>query len=99
MTRKQDTFTNMFMSAINWDVVDQHAEEIAKAMHLPVPLKSLKKGDFFMKKNYPYPTEDQVWIRDEYDRTARKYWVHRWSDVNDSRLMKGDAKVFTDMTF
>ena len=62
-------------------------------------LKELKKGDYFCKKEINYPKESQVWVRDEYDRSAKKYFCHRFSDINDTQLIKGDKEVFTDITF
>jgi hypothetical protein len=62
-------------------------------------IKELKRGDFFTKKAIEYPTESQVWVRGEYDRSSRKYECHRWDDVNRICLMKADAQVFTDLLF
>lgn len=36
-------------------------------------LKELKKGDFFTKKAISDPSESQVWVRGDYDRSAKKY--------------------------
>ena len=43
-------------------------------------VKELKRGAFFCKKDISYPAEDQVWIRGEYDRSARRYECTRFSD-------------------
>lgn len=62
-------------------------------------IKELKQGDYFTKKAIEYPTENQVWVRGEYCREAKKYFVYRFSDVNDSTLMSGTKEVFVDFVF
>lgn len=62
-------------------------------------LKDLKKGEYFTLKPIAFPAESQVYVRDEYDRSEKKYWVYKWSDVNAGRFMKGTKEVFTDFTF
>lgn len=62
-------------------------------------LRQLKRGDYFTKKHYDFPTESQVWVRDDYDRTSKKYYIYNYADVNKSTLMSGDKEVFTDFTF
>lgn len=62
-------------------------------------VKELSKGDFFTKKNVRYPNENQVWIRGEYDRSARRYWCTRFSDICDVQLMPGNKVVFCDFFF
>ena len=48
-----------------------------------VLLKDLKQGDFFTLKDCgEYPTEKQVWIRDEYDRGEKKFCIYKFSDTN-----------------
>ena len=62
-------------------------------------VKELKKGDYFTKKNIEYPKDNQVWIRDEYDRTEKKYLCYNFSDVNRWAYLKGTAEVYTEFTF
>lgn len=66
-------------------------------------LKNLKKGEYFTLKDYEstcgYVTENQVYIRGEYDRTERKYCCGKFADISYSRMLKGDTIVFTDFTF
>ena len=62
-------------------------------------IKELHKGDFFTKKDIPCPSENQVWIRGDYDRSARRYSCTRFSDFCDEQLMRGDKVVFCDFTF
>jgi hypothetical protein len=66
---------------------------------MSVKLKELKKGDWFTLKNIPEPKENQVWIKDEYDRSSNKYLCIRWSDISDSREVSGDKEVYTEFTF
>ena len=62
-------------------------------------LKDLKAGDWFTKKPIAEPNGGQVWIKQAYDRSAKKYEIVRWDDVNDSQLMSGDKEVFTEFVF
>lgn len=67
-------------------------------------LKELKKGDYFVKVKkdgtYPmYPKPNQVFIKDDYDRSTRKFFVFRFNDICDSQLLKGDTEVTTDFIF
>lgn len=62
-------------------------------------LKDLKQGEYFTLKPIAFPSESQVYVRDEYDRSEKKYWIYKWSDVNAGRFMKGEKEVFTDFTF
>lgn len=62
-------------------------------------IKNLKKGSYFTFKDVDFPSESQVWIRDEYDRESRKYLVYCFGDVNKSRLVSGDKIIFTNFIF
>lgn len=62
-------------------------------------VKDLKQGDFFCKKDIAFPSENQVWIRGDYDRSARRYVITRFSDMCDTQLIKGEKDVFCDFTF
>ncbi len=62
-------------------------------------LKDLKIGEYFTLKPIEEPTESQVYIRGEYDRTERKYDCGKFSDISFSRLLKGDKEVYTEFTF
>lgn len=64
-----------------------------------VLLKTLKKRDFFTLKPIEEPKESQVWVLDEYDRSEKKYFAHKFSDVNHSKLFKPTQKVFVDFYF
>ena len=64
-----------------------------------VRLKYLKKGEFFTLRPIEEPKESQVWIRDEYDRSERKYECHNFEDICHFHSWNGDKKVFTDFYF
>ncbi len=58
-------------------------------------LKDLKRGDFFKRK----ATSSIVYIRDEYERTLKKYSCYKFDDVNSEIFLKGSTEVYTDFTF
>lgn len=62
-------------------------------------LKNIKPGSWFTRKPCEYPTEKQVLIRREYDRTEKRFFCERWADIGDGVLLKGDTTVYTDFTF
>ena len=62
-------------------------------------LKDVKKGMFFTKKDVAFPSDNQVFIRGEYDRSARRYACTRFSDCSDVQYLSGDKVVFCDFTF
>ena len=62
-------------------------------------LKELKNGEMFTLKPIEYPKESQVYIREEYDRSTKRYICIKWSDVNAERLFKGDKEVYTEFYF
>lgn len=62
-------------------------------------LKDLKPGDMFTKKNIVEPNEHQVWIRQAYDRSTKKYEIMRFDDICDVQLMDGNKEIFVDFTF
>ena len=62
-------------------------------------IKDLKKGEYFTIKPISNPTEKQVYIRDEYDRTEKKYLAGRFDDISYSRLFKPSQEVYTDFIF
>lgn len=60
-----------------------------------IPIKSLKKGDFFKLKE----SANRVYVRGEYDRSTRKYACLAFDDVCYERMFKGEKLVFTEFTF
>ena len=62
-------------------------------------LKDLKKGDWFTLKNFSEPKDNQVWIKNEDNRSSKKYLCIRYSDISDSKEVSGDKEVYTNFTF
>ena len=62
-------------------------------------IKELKKGEMFTFKPTEYPDYERVYIRDEYDRSTKKYGYTKWSDINHYAEAKGTRTVYTDFTF
>ena len=62
-------------------------------------LKDLKSGDMFTKRNIAEPKEHQVWIKQAYDRSTKKYEIMRFDDICDVQLMDGNKEIFVDFTF
>lgn len=62
-------------------------------------LKDLKKGEYFTLKPIAEPKDSQVYIKDEYDRSEKKYLCGKFSDISASRLLKPDTTVYTDFIF
>lgn len=58
-------------------------------------LKDLPKGEVFKLK----PDAKRVYVRDEYDRSDKKYCCYAWDDVNYFRLIDGKKQVFAGFTF
>ena len=62
-------------------------------------LKDLKQGEYFTRKPNEYPTDKQVLVRGEYDRTSKRYSCLHFDDINNEILLKGETLVYTDFTF
>lgn len=62
-------------------------------------IKELNKGDFFTLKRIDFPSENQVYIKGEYDRHARAYSATKFSDVNCEKFFKGEKEVFIGFIF
>ena len=62
-------------------------------------IRDLKKGEWFTLKPIAEPKPSQVLIRDEYDRSERKYTAIYWNDICRSRSLKPSTPVYTDFTF
>lgn len=62
-------------------------------------IKELKKGEFFTRKPIENPTEKQVWIRGDYDRSAKGYEATRFDDISYSVVFGRGTTVYTDFTF
>jgi len=62
-------------------------------------IKQIKLGDYFTMKPTDEPTENQVWVKGEYDRSERAYWCYRFADVNSGRLIKASKVVYVEFYF
>ena len=64
-------------------------------------LEELKRGEYFTRKPM-YEQEakpSQIYIKEDYDRSTKKYWCQKWDDISRGVELKGDAEVYTDFTF
>ena len=62
-------------------------------------ISQLKKGDFFTLIPIEEPKDSQVYVRDDYVRSTKKYEAYKFEDVNRFRQFKGDTKVYIDFIF
>ena len=57
-----------------------------------IELRKLGRGDLFrLAGNDDAP----VWVRDEYDRSERKYLCYKWDDVNHWAYMRSARGVYS----
>jgi hypothetical protein len=59
------------------------------------PLIEVKKGEFVKRKD----SHSKVYQKGDYDRSAKAFWLHDWSDISRSILVKGNKQVFCNFTF
>ena len=57
-------------------------------------LKNVKRGDFFRLHE-----NGKVYVRDEYDRSFKKYSYYDFDDINNWHLAKGTRKVIINFEF
>ena len=64
-------------------------------------LKELKKGEFFTRKSLggQEAKESQIYIKDDYDYSTKKYWCQKWCDISKGIELKGDTEVCQDFIF
>lgn len=66
----------------------------------PVDIKTLKKGDYFTLKDIEQPSESQVYVFEEYDRSEKQYLAYKFNDAGgNGRYFKPGTKVYVDFTF
>jgi hypothetical protein len=53
-------------------------------------LKDLPKGEMIRKS----PTSSKVYIKGDYDRGAKAFWLDDYSDISRGVLVKGNVKVY-----
>ena len=64
-------------------------------------LKELKKGEYFTRKSLgeQEARPSQVYIKDNYNPSSKKYWCQRWDNVAKGIELKGDTEVYQDFIF
>ena len=64
-------------------------------------LKELKRGDYFTRQpmHEQEAKASQVYIKEDYDRSTKKYWCQKWDDISRGIELKGDTEVYQDFTF
>lgn len=62
-------------------------------------IKHLKKRDFFTLKPCEEVKECNVWVRDFYNRSTKRYECYKFSDVNHYRSFNRNLIVYTDFIF
>lgn len=62
-------------------------------------LKKLHKGDYFKIIKKDGTASKTVYVKDDYSYEARKFFVVKFYDVCDDRLLRGDTVVTTDFIF
>lgn len=67
---------------------------------MAVRLKDIKKGEYFTLKPIEYPSDSQVYQKDDYDRSEKKYLCIKCNDyLGTGRLLKGDKEVYVDFIY
>lgn len=64
-----------------------------------VPLKSLKKGEYFILKPIDEPKESQVLVKGDYVKEDKKFSCTKFSDSNSEKFIPGSKMVYVDFTF
>lgn len=64
-------------------------------------LKELKHGDYFTRK--PLSNKEakpsQVYIKQDYNHSSKKYWCQKWDNISKGIELKGDIEVYQDFIF
>lgn len=64
-----------------------------------IELRKVKEGEMFTIKELPEPNQNQVWIRNHYDRASKTFSASNYADVNRERFFKPNRIVYTDFIF
>lgn len=62
-------------------------------------LSELRTKEYFTRKPYTTPKENQVWVKDSYDRSTKKYTCYNFADINRRIQLKGSTLIYTDFIF
>ena len=58
-----------------------------------IELRKLRKGDFF----HLYDDDNSpLWVRDTFDRSTKRYCVHKYGNVNSWSLHRGTLIVYVE---
>ena len=60
-----------------------------------IKISEVKKGDYIKRKI----DSKAVWIRDDFERSAKKYMITDTDDIGRSMLLKGSTEVFIDFEY
>ena len=91
-----DVVTGEYEREDEEDYIDESLEDSGLTK---TTLKAIKKGTYFTFKPVEDPSENLVYVKDDYDRESRKYGYYKWSDTNNWHEKKGDTVVYTGFTF
>jgi hypothetical protein len=61
-------------------------------------IRDLKENDWFTLKDIEEPKENQVWVRNHYDRATNTYSITNWKTQRE-RYVIGNKQVFVDFIF
>lgn len=64
-----------------------------------IPLNRCPEGEFVRLVSKSGKISKKVYIRDEYDRREKKYWLQDFNNISGGRYVKGDVKVFVGFEF
>ncbi len=67
-------------------------------MNNTVKIKDVKQNEWFTLKEIQEPKENQVWIRNHYDRGTKTFSITNWA-TGKERFLKANRVVFTNFTF
>lgn len=84
------------------DVIVECSQVLTDQGYPIVKLKDIEPGSYFhriTKRDGEYCEHSVVWCKGEYDRSTKKWFCHKFEDVNHSRLLKGEELVTIDFTF
>lgn len=58
-------------------------------------IKDIKQGEFVKRK----ASAHKVYIRGEYDKSLKKYWLQSWDDISEGLWVKGTAQAYIGFNF
>jgi hypothetical protein len=95
-----DFLWNEYKGAARFTFSDALAAAYAADGVRAVPLRNVKRGEFFTLAPVPFPSMSRVYRREEYDASARAFYACKCSDVwGDWRTFKGARVVYVGFTF